>query len=108
MHELYKLHTKIFIFIHHAQLRATREDLPIAILEDFNIDLYSPTYIGADGSNPLHIAAEKGFTTFTKLALDRGFTKLVLAKSRSELPVQLALMYDHYDTAAVLLKEMND
>ena len=86
-----------------------RGDVPHDILEEFNIDLYSSTFVDDEDSNCLHIAANKGFTKFVKLALTRGFTKLLTYSNRSHLfPVEVALQHNHYDTAAVMLREMND
>ena len=85
------------------------EDVPLAILEEFNIDLYSNVHWGNDGNNPLYFAAEKGFTKFTKLALNRGFANLLKYSNREgQLMVEIAMKCEHYGTAAVMLKEMND
>ena len=108
-------------------LVAKREDVPHAILEEFNIDLCSNTLFvapyhcflsifsehmfkkHAQGSNSLHIAAKNGFTEFVKLAITRGFTKLLTYSNQDGLfPVQIAIQHNQYDTAAVMLREMND
>ena len=87
------------------QLSASvREDVPLAVLKEFNIDLYSK-----DGNDPLHIAAVKGYTEFIKLALNRGFVNLLTYSDRNgQLLVDVALKHEHYGTAAVILREMND
>ena len=89
------------------------EDVPLAILEEFNIDLYWGKDAGAcwgkDGNNPLHNAAAKGYTRFIKLALNRGFAKLLTYSNKEgQLLVEIAMKNKHYDTAAVMLREMND
>ena len=85
------------------------EDVPLAILEEFNIDLYSNACWGKDGNNPLHIAAAKGYTRFIKLALNRGFAKLLTYSNKEgQLLIEIAMKNKHYDTAAVMLREMND
>ena len=86
-----------------------KEDVPLAILEEFNIDLYSDACWDKDGNNPLHIAAARGYTRFIKLALNRGFINLLRYGNREgQLLVEVALQHEHYDTAAVILREMND
>ena len=92
------------------QLSASvREDVPLAVLKEFNIDLYSNACWDKDSNNPLHIAAAKGYTEFVKLALNRGFVNLLTYSNRNgQLLVEVALKHEHYDTAAVILREMND
>ena len=86
-----------------------REDVPLAVFKEFNIDLYSNAYWDKDGNNPLHIAAAKGYTEFIKLALNRGFVNLLThSNKKGQLLVELAIDHEHYDIAAVILREMND
>ena len=86
-----------------------REDVPLAVLKEFNIDLYSNACWDKDGNDPLYIAAANGYTEFIKLALNRGFVNLLTYSNRNgQLLVKVALDHEHYDTAAVILREMND
>ena len=88
----------IFVF----QLSAAKsEDIPFAILEEFNFYLYPHT-------NSLHFAARKGYTRVVELALERGFTKLLRSNEEDRYPVQVALEHEHYGTAALMLRAMND
>ena len=78
----------------------------VAVFEEFNINIVD---FVTDGDNPLHIAAKKRFTRFTKLVLDRGNSRLLNYRNdNEEYPVQVCLDRQHYDTAAVMLKSMND
>ena len=87
---------------------AKNEDVPFAILEEFNIDLYSRTK-AEKATNLLHVAAGKGYTRVVELALERGFTKLLTyTDEKDQYPVQVALEQEHYGTAAVMLRAMND
>ena len=92
----------IFVF----QLSSAKnEDVPFAILEEFKIDLYSPT----KATNSLHVAAKKGYAKFVLLALDSGFTKLLTYDNEDNMyPVELALEQEHYGIAAPMLRVMND
>ena len=78
-------------------------------MEEFNIDLNPDQSKAQKSSNALHVAAEKGFTKFVELALDRGFAKLLdYSNEEEQFPVQVALKKEHYGTAAVMLRAMND
>ena len=86
-----------------------KEDVPLAILEEFNINLYSDVYWGNDGHNPLHSAAKWGCTKLVKFVLDRGFIKLLTySYKEGQLLVEVALEHGRYGTAAVMLRAMND
>ena len=87
---------------------AKNEDVPFAILEEFNIYLYSDTK-AEKATNSFHVAAKKGYTRVVELALERGFTKLLkYSNKKDQYPVQVALEQEHYDTAAVMLRAMNN
>ena len=78
------------------------------MLEEFNIYLYSHTK-AEKATNSLHVAAEKGYTRVVELALERGFTKLLIySNEKDQYPVQVALEQERYGTAAVMLRAMND
>ena len=104
------LSIKLYLIFNFCQLSASvREDVPLAVLEEFNIDLHSNACWDKDGNNSLHIAAAKGYTEFIKLALNRGFVNLLTYSDRKgQLLVEVALKHERYDTAAVILREMND
>ena len=88
---------------------AEREDVPLAILEEFNSDLYSNHSKAEKSSNALHVAAEKGYTKFIQLALDRGFAELLEYRNEEDLlPVHVALEWEHYGTVAVMLRAINN
>ena len=97
------------LYIFAFQLSAARnEDVPFAILEEFNIDLYSQAK-DKIGENALHVAARNGYTRVVELALERSFTKLLIySNDWDQYPVQVALRNEHYGTAAVMLRAMND
>ncbi len=81
------------------------ENIPLAVLEEFNIDLFADQ----SNTNSLHVAAGKGYTRVVELALERGFTKLLIYNNEdNKYPVQVALEQKHYGTAAVMLRAMND
>ena len=87
---------------------AKNEDVLFAILEEFNIDLYSRTK-AEKATNSLHVAAGKGYTRVVELALERGFTKLLTySNEKDQYPVQVALEQEHFGTAALMLRAMND
>ena len=98
------------LYIFAFQLSAAEnEDVPFAILEELNIDLHSLTKAEKANKYSLHAAAEKGYTKFIGLALEKGFTKLLRYKNdKKQYPVEVALEQEHYGTAAVLLRAMND
>ena len=88
------------------------EDVPLAILEEFNIDLYSNENWGRGGDNPLAWAAICGHKKLIQLAMNRGFVKLLTYSNREDqLLVEVALTWGQrrkYSIAAVMLREMND
>ena len=76
------------------------------MLEEFNIDLRPHL---SKTANSLHVAAWWGYTRVVELALERGFTELLTSSNEEDqYPVQVALDWDRYGTAAVLLRAMND
>ena len=76
------------------------------MLEEYNIDLRPHL---SKTANSLHVAAYWGYTRVVKLALERDFTGLLTSSNEEDqYPVQVALEEGEHDTAAVMLRAMND
>ena len=106
LHNFFPVDNRLLLF----QIsKASDEDIPLAVLEEYDIDLNPDQSKAKETTNSLHVAAVNGYTSVVKLALERGFTELLTCSNEdNKYPVQLALEEKHYFTAAVMLRAMND
>ena len=87
-----------------------QEELIIDIIEKKSYDLYSEEFV-SNGLNILHIAALNNSTKLVEYVLSKGYTRLLWARSggsKNLYPVRMALDNQHFATAALMLKAMND
>ena len=88
---------------------ASCEEIVLDVFDELNPDLYSEKCVDSKGDNPCHLAASKGYTTFCKQIVAKGYDKLLTTKNhKSKYPVEVSLSSEMYATAAVMLKSMND
>ena len=72
-------------------------------LEEFTPDWYHTRA----GVTPLHYAAEMGFRILAKRMLMLGYTNHLWVKGIFGMyPVEVAVLWEHFDTAEVILKSM--
>ena len=78
------------------------ERVVVEVMSQFHVDLTTDKC-----ESIFHVAAERGYIVFTKLALGKGFTSLLSNKNtNNELPVQVCLAKKQFGMAALMLNHM--